>query len=396
MARLFGKQYHTPGTAPGTLRRPSETTPRDTGSPPVWRAAIFANGECDSLTLSGADELGALTLHPAGKASAPAKPGELAGAGPAGASLTWVDIQGTPSADDLHLIGTQFGLHPLAQEDVLNGGQRPKAESFGEILAVTLGIPTEDEDRSISIRQLSIFVGDGFVLSIVGGFVLGSGAESARSSGDDPFAETRRRLAAPGSATQPTTEHILYALIDAAVDHAFPALDTIGERIESLELAILERPDNRTLEDLHAIKRELIILRRHLWPTRDVINQLLRDHAERFTGDTLIWMRDVYDHTIQIMDLIESYRDMTASLLDVYLSSMSNRTNESMRTLTVIATIFMPLTFIVGVYGMNFHNPDSPFAMPELTSYYGYPLVWLFMALLAGVMIWLFKRNRWF
>lgn len=383
MGRLFSKKYHQPGTAPGTLRRADDFHGGLAPSDVVWRLVEFDGGVGQGAELSGAEALiDSLTVP--------------VGSGPG----YWIDIQGTPSADELHALGSFLGLHPLALEDVLNGGQRPKAEIFDGVLTVTLGIPVEQSKggeyaQSVVIRQLTLFSGDGYVLSILGGAVSGSRSAEAGASVADPFGEVRRRFMAPGAPLRGETGNLVYAIIDAAVDHAFPALDAIGERIEALELAILDRPTHRALEHLHAIKRELIVLRRHLWPTRDVINQLLRDHGDRFSDETHVWMRDVYDHTVQIMDLIESYRDMTASLLDIYLSSMSNRTNETMRTLTVIATVFMPLTFIVGLYGMNFENPESPYAMPELGWYYGYPLAWVLMIVVALMMIWLFRRNRW-
>lgn len=297
--------------------------------------------------------------------------------------LHWINIRGTPSATELELLGERLDLHPLALEDVMNGGQRPKAERYETNLAVTLGIPVKNADDGVSVHQLFLFMGPQFVLSIM-------------TDGIDPFVEVRRRLKERGGRAMSEPDDLLYGLIDAAVDHAFPVLDAVGDDIEAVEEAILDKPGPDTLESLHGIKRELIILRRHLWPTREVVNQILRDHADLFTKETLLWMRDVYDHTVQIMDLVESYRDITASLLDVYLSSMSNRLNESMRRLTVIATIFMPLTFIVGIYGMNFEHPDSPFAMPELGWYWGYPLVWLVMIAVAAGMLWWFRKQRWF
>lgn len=256
-------------------------------------------------------------------------------------------------------------------------------DRYDDLLAVTLGIPVEQASGEIEIHQLSVFMGERFVLSIV-------------TDTFEPFGEIRHRLEEKTARKPDQPDELLYALIDAAVDHAFPVMDALGERIEALEEEILARPDAATLQTLHAIKRELIILRRHLWPTREVINQILRDHADLLDRETRLWLRDVYDHAVQIMDLVESYRDMTGSLLDVYLSSMSNQLNESMRRLAVIATIFMPLTFIAGIYGMNFDNPDSPWAMPELYWYWGYPLVLGVMLVIGIAMgVW-FRRRRWF
>lgn len=361
MTRLFHKHYHPAGTAPGTLRELS-----------LEQAALHAPATF-TLARREAGRWGEVQdINP------DAIPG-VSEKGP----LCWLHVQGMPTVEQLELLGDRVGLHPLAQEDILNGGQRPKVERFDESLVVTLGIPEVDDEGRLHLYQLTLVAGSNIVVSII--------AEAL-----DPFIEVRRRLEERGGRALGETDDLLYGLLDAAVDHAFPVLDGVGERIEELEMEILNHPDSSTLERLHGLKRELIMLRRYLWPTREVINQLLRDHNDLFTADTRMWMRDVYDHTVQVMDLVESYRDMTASLLDVYLSSMSNRLNESMRTLTIIATIFMPLTFIVGVYGMNFEHPYSPFAMPELGWYWGYPLVLGLMVVIAiGMVVW-FKRKRWF
>ena len=356
MAELFQKQYHPPGTAPGTLRPP--TAPEAT----VLTLASFRDGRWSRIMAISPERL---------PVAAPDLP------------LHWIHVQGTPSVQTLELIGGRLGLHALALEDVLNTGQRPKVDRYDDLLAVMLGIPVEHSSGAIIIHQLAVFMGERFVLSIV-------------SDAFEPFGEIHRRLADRAARKPDRPDELLYALIDAAVDHAFPVMDSLGEAIEMLEEEILTRPDAATLKSLHAIKRELIILRRQLWPTREVINQILRDHADLLGAETRLWLRDVYDHAVQIMDLVESYRDMTGGLLDVYLSSMSNRLNESMRKLAVIATIFMPLTFLAGIYGMNFDNPDSPWAMPELRWYWGYPLVLAMMALIGAAMgVW-FRRRRWF
>ncbi|RDB42465.1 magnesium and cobalt transport protein CorA [Halomonas sp. DQ26W] len=361
MTRLFHKHYHPAGTAPGTLRELS-----------LEQAALHGPAEF-SLACRDAGRWGEM-----GEIRPEAIP-EFGTDEP----LCWLHVQGMPTAEELELLGQRVGLHPLAQEDIINGGQRPKVERFDASLVIILGIPEVDAEGSLHLYQLSLFMGHNIVVSVI--------AESL-----DPFIEVRRRLKERGGRALAEPDDLLYGLLDAAVDHAFPVLDGVGERIEELEVEILNHPDSSTLGRLHGLKRELIMLRRYLWPTREVINQLLRDHKDLFMPDTRMWMRDVYDHTVQVIDLVESYRDMTASLLDIYLSSMSHRLNESMRTLTIIATIFMPLTFIVGVYGMNFAHPTSPFAMPELGWYWGYPLVLgAMIAVAIGMVVW-FKRKRWF
>ena len=190
-------------------------------------------------------------------------------------------------------------------------------------------------------------------------------------------------------------DYLLYALIDLIIDEGLPLLERVGEEVEMLEEQLIGRPQRERLVRVHQIKRELLLLRRTLWPQREVVSSLLREDLRLITPETRLYFRDCYDHTIQILDLIETYRDMTASLLDMYLSSVSNHLNEIMRVLTVISTLFMPLTFIAGVYGMNFHNPASPWAMPELRWYYGYPLVLALMIATAIGMLIFFKRRKW-
>ncbi|MCE8021122.1 magnesium/cobalt transporter CorA [Halomonas sp. MCCC 1A11036] len=361
MTRLFKKHYHPAGTAPGTLRELSPDQARQQG-PATFLLARREAGRWSEMQEISVEEMPVAT---------------------ADGQLCWLHVQGLPRAEQLEWLGDRVGLHPLAQEDILNGGQRPKVERFETSLVVFLGIPELDEEGDLHLYQLTLFMGGNVIVSFMSGAL-------------DPFVVFRRRLKERGGRALGEPDDLLYGLLDAAVDHAFPVLDSVGERIEEMEVEILNHPDSSTLEHLHGLKRELIMLRRYLWPTREVINQLLRDHDDLFTPDTRLWMRDIYDHTVQVIDLVESYRDMTASLLDVYLSSMSHRLNESMRTLTIIATVFMPLTFIVGVYGMNFDNPASPFAMPELGWYWGYPMVWSVMIAVAiGMVVW-FKRKRWF
>ncbi|UYG05575.1 magnesium/cobalt transporter CorA [Halomonas sp. LR3S48] len=361
MTRLFQKHYHPAGTAPGTLRDLSLEQVALQG-PATFLLARREGGRWGEM-------------HEIVSEAIP----EVSEEG----VLCWLDVQGMPTSEELELLGERVGLHPLAQEDILNGGQRPKVERFEESLVVTLGIPEVDDEGNLHLYQLTLFMAGNIVASVM--------AETL-----DPFVEVRRRLKERGGRALGEPDDLLYGLLDAAVDHAFPVLDGVGERIEELELEILNQPDSSTLERLHGLKRELIMLRRYLWPTREVINQLLRDHDDLFTPDTRLWMRDVYDHTVQVLDLVESYRDMTASLLDIYLSSMSHRLNESMRKLTIVATVFMPLTFIAGVYGMNFAHPTSPFAMPELSWYWGYPMVWgLMVAVAIGMVVW-FKHKHWF
>jgi len=282
-------------------------------------------------------------------------------------------------------LGKLFGLHPLALEDVINSGQRPKMDSYEEQLFVVMTHPLISADRTdVKLAQLSLFVGHNYVISFHPG-------------ADDPFEPVRQRLRnLVGRIRGRGADYLLYALLDMVIDEGYPVLEWLGEDIEKLEEELLDAPTNSGLHRLHHLKRTMLILRRMLWPQREVLNSLVRDESEFILDENKPYYRDCYDHTIQIMDLIETYRDMVTGLLDVYLSSVSYRLNEVMRVLTIIATIFIPLTFIVGVYGMNFANDQSPWAMPELHWYFGYPLVWLVMiGIVAGMMIY-FKRKKWF
>jgi magnesium transporter len=286
-------------------------------------------------------------------------------------------------AETVRVLGNLFGLHPLALEDVINTGQRPKADSYDEQLFVVMNLPTVSEQGEIETEQVSLFLGDGFLISF--------------HRGDSrPFEPVVQRLRKhSGKIRERKADYLLYALLDVIIDLGFPVLEFFSEYIEDLEIELLENPGKETLAKIHQLKRELLMLRRMLWPQREVINNLLREELPQIRQETLPYLRDCYDHTIQIIDLIEVYREMTSSMMDVYLSSLSNRMNEVMKVLTVIATIFIPLTFIAGVYGMNFAG-DSPWAMPELAWYYSYPVLWLIMLAIAGGMVVYFRRRNWF
>ena len=199
-----------------------------------------------------------------------------------------------------------------------------------------------------------------------------------------------------GFETVLTLTNLLYCLLDVVIDQGFPVLEKFGERLEELEASLLDRPDNAVLAQLHAVKRDLLMLRRMLWPQREMLNALLRDQPGIVTDETRVYLRDCYDHTIQIMDLLETYREIGADMIDIYLSSASQRLNENMRVLTVIATLFIPPTFITGLYGMNFNSEARPFNMPELDWPYGDLFAWSVMLLMAAGMLVYFKVKKWF
>jgi len=358
----FHKRYHPPGTPPGTLaERPAE--PRDEAVPLRMRLVDYTESDYQEHELQSADE-GRAFLD--------------------GDSVTWIHVEGHAEPETLRQLGETFGLHPLALEDVNNSGQRPKSEWYGDQLFVVMGLPVEEE-RWVRLEQVSLFVAGNRLIS----FHDGAG---------DPFAPVRQRLSrASGKLRARGSDYLLYALLDLVVDQGFPLLESFGVEAELLEDEVMERPSRKTVARIHAFKRELLLVRRVMWPQREVINSLLRDGDGVIEEETRVYLRDVYDHTVQILDLLETYRDMATGMMDVYLSSVSNRLNEIMRVLTVISTIFIPLTFITGLYGMNFgsRGHPSPWAMPELDWYYGYPLVLLVMAVVVAGMLWLFRRKGW-
>jgi magnesium transporter len=299
-------------------------------------------------------------------------------------NVTWVHVQGTPDLDTLRSLGEAYNLHPLAIEDVANLGQRPKLESFDEQLFVALNWPRSSAE-GVTPTQVSLFLGTTYVVSFCPGL-------------DDPFEPIRERIRIepPGRIRERGAHFLFYALIDLVIDEGFPALDALSTELETLEERILEDPNPSCLQGIHKTKRTLIVLRKALWPQREVINSLLREEHALIAPSTLPYFRDCYDHAVQVLDLIESYRDMASSLQDLYLTGISNRMNEIMKVLTIMSSIFIPLSFLAGLYGMNFDTAASPWNMPELGARYGYPIFLLALATIAGVMLWVFKRRKWF
>ncbi len=354
---LFTKRYHPPGTAPGTL----VSDPRALAGRFQIRLIDF-----DPAQITIREDIEAEDCVSHLRSDAP----------------TWIHVAGRVGPEALHELGRTFGLHHLAVEDVLNSGQRPKMERFDDQIFVIAALASLTAER-VAVSQVSLFVGENFLVSLC----------DAEDEGFEPIVT---RMRDPKSRVRNGgIDYLLYALLDLVVDHGFPLLEEFGAQLEELEERILSAVPHETLDDVHRIKRELIQLRRVLWPQREVINQLLRDEGGLIQPGTRVYLRDCYDHTIQIMDFLETYRDMTASLLDIYLSSVSNRMNMTMRVLTVIATIFIPLTFIVGIYGMNFDPGAGPWSMPELGWRYGYLSVWAVMLALAGGMVAFFRRHHW-
>jgi magnesium transporter len=292
--------------------------------------------------------------------------------------VTWYTVDGVHDVEVLKTIGESFQLHPLVVEDIGNTTQRPKIEVFdGYTFIAAKMISYDARSTKIKFEHISIVLGSGFVLL----FLQDPG---------DLFAPIRQRIESDkGRIRIMGADYLVYSLVDAVVDYYFHVLEEIGERIEQLEDEVVSRPTARTLRAIHRVKREMISLRRSIWPMREIVNSMVRDESPLITAGVKIFLRDLYDHTVHVIDSIEAMRDIITGTLDVYLSSVSNRLNEVMKVLTVMSSIFIPLTFIVGVYGMNFRY------MPELEWRWGYPAVWIVMLTLTLGLLALFKRKKW-
>lgn len=301
-------------------------------------------------------------------------------------TVTWIKVNGLHDVEKLKTIWDFFDIHPLAREDILNPAQRPKIDAYENHLFIVLrGISFNEEgDIQLESEQISILLGKNYVLSF--------------QETDKPiFDPVIKRLTPEGTRLRKSaSDYLAYALVDTVVDHYFHALDLIGDQIENLEGEIIANPNEEALQRIHHIRRDLIQFRKSVWSLRDALNSLIRDDTAFFKKETKIFLRDVYDHVVQIIDTLENYREMIFGIYDMYMSTISNKMNEVMKVLTVIATIFIPLTFIAGIYGMNFDPGASPWNMPELAWYYGYPFSFVLMLLMAGGMIYFFKKQNWF
>ena len=294
-------------------------------------------------------------------------------------TMTWINIDGLHQKDVLEKLSGHFGFHPLVMEDIMNTDQRPKMEDYADYLYIVLKmLYYNDKENKITTEQVSLIVAPHIVISFQEGLE------------GDVFSPLRERLRNDkGKVRKMGSDYLAYSMIDAVVDSYFMILEKLGERIETLEEELISDPGTETLHEIHYIKREMIFLRKAVWPLREVIGMMMRGESPLIHDSMKIYLRDVYDHTIQVIDTIETLRDMVAGMLDIYLSSVSNRLNAVMKVLTIIATIFIPLTFIVGVYGMNFKY------MPELEWRFGYPLIWLVMIAISISMLLLFRRKKW-
>jgi magnesium transporter len=294
-------------------------------------------------------------------------------------SVSWINLDGIHDTSLIENLGLHFDLHPLVMEDITNSWQRPKMESYDHFLYVVVKMLSYDEpNREVTGEQVSFILGKHVVLSF-------------QERPGDIFEPVRERIrTGKGRIRRMGPDYLVYALLDTIVDQYFVILEKVGEHIEELEEAVVSDPRPETLHEIHKLKREMIFLRKSIWPLRELVNGLEREESSLVTKPTLRYLRDAYDHTIQVIDTVETFRDMLSGMHDTYLSSISNRMNEIMKVLTIIATIFIPLTFIAGIYGMNFEF------MPELKWPWAYPAVWFVMLLLAGFMVLYFRRKRWF
>lgn len=291
--------------------------------------------------------------------------------------VSWLNVDVVNQPELISAIGQTFELHPLVLEDVLNTDQRPKIEDYDGYLYIVLRMLRFDaEGQQIHSEQLSLVLGDGYVISL-------------QERPGDVFDTVRERLRTGRRIRFMRADYLAYALLDAVVDHYFVLLDHLGDQVEALEDELIGDPTPATLARIHHFKREMLLLRKSIWPLREVLLRLSRDESPLINAETKLFLRDVYDHAVHVIDTVDTLRELLIGMLDLYLSSVSNRMNEVMKVLTIFATLFMPLTFIAGVYGMNFE------VMPELEWVYGYPAVLGLMLMLVLALVIFFRKRRW-
>ncbi len=352
---LFHRSFTKAGAPPGVMARPADSPP-----PKItaleFNAKALQEQECQSM------------------AEVPALFDE--------GFVTWVDVQGLGNGQVVQEFADLLGIHPLAASDVVNVGQRPKVERYEEHLFVVLRMALLDPDQRLRWEQVSMFLGRDYVLTFQESY--GDCLEPLRTR----IRNGRKRIRSSGA------DYLACTIIDAIVDGFFPVLERYGDLLEDLEHRILQTQDRHVLQDLYLTKRDLAGFRRATWPLRDALSQLLRDDEAPLTDMSRLHLRDVADHTMQVVEVNESYRELSASLVDVHLSIIGQRTNEVMRVLTVVSAIFIPMTFVAGIYGMNF-DTNAPGNLPELTWPYGYVYFWLVCAAMAVSLLLLFRRLGW-
>jgi len=350
--------YNLPGTAPGTLNIPANARPTQ------LLLIHYTAASAQQRAVSPEDI--SHNWHQDG--------------------ISWLDIWGLGSEAVLRQVGTTARLHPLLLEDVVNVPHNPKIDYYQDHLLVIMQmVRPKKSGRSFTSEQVSFVLGQNRLLTF------------QEESSWDCFQPVRDRIRHNvGIIRSQGADYLMYTLIDTIIDSFFPVLETLGDYIVTLEDEVVDNPTRNTIAKIHDLRRKLMKLRRYIWPQRHVINSLIRDGSEFLSPEMRIYLQDVYDHVVQVLDILENYREIVSSLMDVYLSSVNNRMNEVMKLLTVISSIFIPLTFIAGVYGMNFNPEVSAWNMPELNWAYGYPAVWVLMGAIATGSIVVFWRRGWF
>ncbi|HQG31086.1 MAG TPA: magnesium/cobalt transporter CorA [Deltaproteobacteria bacterium] len=292
--------------------------------------------------------------------------------------VTWINVDGLHDVKTIERIGEQFGFHPLFLEDIVNTGTRSKIEDFGEYVFIVMKILYQDEGNDeITAEQISLVLGKNYVVTF-------------QERKGDVFDHVRNLIHSPGGRVRKEgADYLAYLLIDSVVDHGFGFLEHLGDAIEDCEEMLLGKPDRESYQRIHTLKKDALFLRKAVLPMREIVTYLERGESDLIGKSMRIYFKDVYDHTIQIMDTLDTYRDIIGGLLDVYLSSISNRMNEIVKVLTIFATIFIPLTFLAGVYGMNFDY------MPELHWHWSYPVFWLVSIAIGLSLLAVFKKKKW-
>jgi magnesium transporter len=300
-------------------------------------------------------------------------------------TTSWINIDGLHDVPLIEKICEGFDIHPLTIEDILHTTQRPKMDVYDNYIYLVVRMHTYNaETKEIDSEQVGFILTTHFLITF-------------QEKAGDTFDSVRERIKkSKGRIRKMGTDYLMYALIDSIVDNYFSVLENVGEEIEFIEEELVTNPVPETMHKIHALKREMILLRKSIWPLRELISSLQREDLPQITETITIYLKDLYDHTIQIVDTVETFRDMISGMLDIYLSSISNRMNEVMKVLTIFAAIFIPLTFIAGIYGMNFNTDKSPLNMPELQWYYGYPFALGVMAVIGVGLLGYFKSKKWF
>jgi magnesium transporter len=352
--RFYRSHRKVAGEPPGTLVHTGPARAHEAR----LQTMVYKDGQCEDVVQSKVEDVFPLRQPP---------------------WVTWVNVDGVHDVELVRALGEKAGFHPLLLEDIVATSQRPKQEEYDSHIYIVLRMLEYDKERrEINEDQLSMVLGPNYVFTF-------------QEQPGDMFNRIRDRLRA-GKGPLPArhgADFLAYALMDAVVDEYFAVLESIGDRIEDIEAEVVEHPEPHTLSEIHNVKRELLVMRRAVWPLRDVFNTLIRDESQLISDETRVFLRDAYDHAVRVIDTVETLRDLLSGMVDLYVSTVSHRLNEIIKVLTIISTIFIPLTFIVGVYGMNFVH------MPEIQYRWSYPILWGIMILIAAGMMVFFRRKRW-